>query len=51
MLNKTHVIVGSAVVSILVGSLLANKVILAQTGGGEYDPWIDDACKSKEVIK
>lgn len=41
VLNKTHMMAGLAVVSILVGSLLVNNVILAQTGGGEYDPWID----------
>ena len=41
MLNKTRVIVALVVFSVLVGSVLVDNVILAQTGGGEYDSWKD----------
>jgi len=42
MIKKTYLaILSIAVVSVLLGSLLVNNVILAQTGSGEYDPWLD----------
>jgi len=40
MIKKRYIIVALGVVSVLLGSLLVNNIILAQTGG-EYDPWLD----------
>jgi len=34
-------ILSVAIVSVLLGSLFYNNVILAQTSGSEYDPWLD----------
>lgn len=42
MIKKRYLIVLSvAVISVLLGSLFVNNMILAQNGGGEYDPWLD----------
>jgi hypothetical protein len=38
--RKKYAMVALAVASVLLGSLIVNKVILAQAGG-EYDPWLD----------
>jgi len=42
MIKKTYLtILSVAIVSVLLGSLFYNNVILAQTSGSEYDPWLD----------
>jgi len=42
MIKKTYLMILSvAIVSVLLGSLFYNNVILAQTSGSEYDPWLD----------
>lgn len=42
MIKKTYLMILSvAIVSVLLGSLFYNNVILAQTNGSEYDPWLD----------
>ena len=41
MSKKRYIIIASGIMSILLGSLLVNNVILAQTGSSEYDPWAD----------
>jgi len=42
MIKKKYLtILSVAIVSVLLGSLFINNVILAQTSGSEYDPWLD----------
>jgi len=42
MIKKKYLMILSvAIVSVLLGSLFYNNVILAQTSGSEYDPWLD----------
>jgi len=42
MIKKKYLMILSvAIVSVLLGSLFINNVILAQTSGSEYDPWLD----------
>lgn len=42
MIKKKYLMILSvAIVSVLLGSLFYNNVILAQTNGSEYDPWLD----------
>lgn len=40
MIKKRYVVIALGAVSVLLGSLLYNNIILAQPGG-EYDPWLD----------
>ena len=40
MVKKRYIILALGIIAILLGSLFAINVILAQTGG-EYDPWMD----------
>jgi hypothetical protein len=42
MIKKRYLMgLSFAIVSVLLGSLLVNNLTIAQTGGSEYDPWID----------
>lgn len=41
MLKKRYIIIVLGVVSVLLGSLFVSNIILAQSGGIEYDPWLD----------
>lgn len=41
MLKKRYMVITVGIISVLLGSFLVNNVILAQTNGSEYDPWID----------
>ena len=41
MIKKKYMVIALGTASVLLGSLFINNVILAQTDGSEYDPWID----------